>query len=186
MQDVAHTGPVVSACGLEKNTETGAAQLRVEFNASLLLGDTIALANYSRADQASATFVRVGVPFPDNAWQNLVYVNRAPWWGDDSTWHQVDIAASGTTGFVLNLSKLPVGAKITGVKYGQGIPGTIPQSGHKRVCCGTRDITIEPCPPNSCPISSVKNKLPAMPWMAEVTASGDCKGVAPQVITGLK
>jgi hypothetical protein len=37
------------------------------------------LANYSKVEQASATFVRIEKPFPDNAWQNLVYVNRAPW-----------------------------------------------------------------------------------------------------------
>ena len=45
-----------------------------------------------RAEQASATFVRLGTPLPENAWENLLYVNRAPWWGDDSTWHSVDIS----------------------------------------------------------------------------------------------
>ena len=65
--------------------------------------------------------------------------------------------------------------------------GMIPQSGHKRVCCGTRDITLNPCPPVSCPIMSVKGGLPAMPFMAAIDPkSGDCQGIHPQVITGLE
>jgi hypothetical protein len=113
---------VVSACGLEKDSQTGAAQLRVQFNKSLLGmcrrsflaiyiqkrsfhqdrlgtnigqrhnkdrflsgGDKISLTNYSKAEQASATFVRVGKPFPENAWENLLYINRAPWWGENES-----------------------------------------------------------------------------------------------------
>jgi hypothetical protein len=137
--------------------------------------------------QASATFVRLGEPLPSNGWENLVYENRAPYWGDDATWHSVDIKASPSgTGFVLDLSKLPKGKAVTGVKYGQGIPGMIPQSGHKRVCCGTRDITLNPCPPMNCPISSVEGGLPAMPFTAAINAAGDCVGLKPQMITGLK
>lgn len=97
-------------------------------------------------------------------------------------------------------------------RYGQGIPGMIPQSGaqcvveicettalpsflycvfnacvvigHKRVCCGTRDITLNPCPPASCPITSVKGELPAMPFMASITKSGDCEGKNSKVGAG--
>ena len=159
-------------------------RLRVQFNTTLLGKDTITVKNYSRVDSASATFVRVGTPFPENAWENFLYVNRAPWWGDDDTWVQVDIMQVGEAGFAADLSALK-GKTITGIKYGQGIPQTIPQSGHKRVCCGTRDITSEPCPPANCPIASVGGALPAMPFMAAVTAAGDCQGLSPQVIAGL-
>ena len=48
-------------------------------------GDKISLTNYSKAEQASATFVRVGKPFPENAWENLLYINRAPWWGENES-----------------------------------------------------------------------------------------------------
>ena len=128
--DVAYTGPIVSSCGLSNDK----ASLTVKFNSTLLSGDKVLLANYSKAEQASATFVRVEKPFPADAEQNYLYVNLAPWWGDDSTWIQVDITASADgSGFVLDLSgKELKGKKITGVKYGQGILGTIPQSGHKR------------------------------------------------------
>jgi hypothetical protein len=68
------TGPVVAACGLEHD----GASLRVEFNRSLLGGGggdaLLALRNYSRAEQASATFVRLGEPLPEDAWKNLLYV----------------------------------------------------------------------------------------------------------------
>lgn len=187
--EVPYVGPVVSACGIVGGT------LKVEFNSTLLGTDKIAVSNYSRVEQASATFVRLGTPLPENAWENLLYVNRAPWWGDDSTWHSVDISlAPSGKGIVLDLeglyARLPAaalagGTAVTGVKYGQGIPGMIPQSGHKRVCCGTRDISTNPCPPSSCPVSSVAGELPAMPFIAVVTADGDCVGLKPQVITGL-
>lgn len=124
--EVAWTGPVVSSCGIE--TVDNNRRLRVEFNKTLLGSDTINLKNYSREDKASATFVRVGLPFPDDAWNNYVYKNRAPWWGDDSSWVQVDIVQTSGSGFAADLSKLN-GKTITGIKYGQGIPGTIPQSG---------------------------------------------------------
>jgi hypothetical protein len=96
----------------------------------------------------------------------------------------VDIVQLGDAGFAADLSALE-GKTITGIKYGQGIPGMIPQSGHKRVCCGKRDITSEPCPPANCPISSVGGGLPAMPFIAAVSSAGDCQGLAPQVIVGL-
>ena len=190
--EVPFTGPVVSACGLEKSAEfSGATTLRVEFNTTLLGAEKVEISAYNKTEQASATFVRVGTPLPDNAWENLVYQNRAPWWEDDSTWHSVDIVPSTSgTGFVIDLPSLwarspeLIGSAITAVKYGQGIPGTIPQSGHKRVCCGTRDISTNPCPPKNCPISA--GALPAMPFMAALTAAGDCVGIKPMVITGLK
>ena len=86
--EVPFIGPVVQACGLEKDA-AGAPSLRVEFNKTLLGNDTVKVQNYSREEKASATFVRLGVPLPDNAWENLLYKNRAPYWGDDSTWYQV-------------------------------------------------------------------------------------------------
>ena len=69
--EVAWTGPVVSACGIEK-TAQGGSQLRIQFNKTLLGTDKIAVKAYSTADKASATFVRVGTPFPANAWNNYV------------------------------------------------------------------------------------------------------------------
>eukprot|EP00912_Choanoflagellata_sp_UC4_P000343 UC4_evm6s209 len=174
-KDIAWTGPIVAACGVEGE------KLRVEFNKTLLGADSIIVAEYNRTDRASATFVRIDVPFPKDAASNFVYKNRAPYWGDDTTWIQVNIEASGESGFIADLSNLPNNSVVTGIKYGQGIPGTVPQNGHKRVCCGSRDVTLDPCPPENCPVSSAKGQLPAMPFIAKVL-DGECEGLPPQVI----
>ena len=47
--DVAYTGPVVSSCGLS----TDKSSLTVKFNVSLLAGDKVLLANYSKAEQVT-------------------------------------------------------------------------------------------------------------------------------------
>ena len=95
-------GPVISSCGLEQ----GGASLRVEFNRSLLGDDKIMVKPYNRTEKASATFVRLDEPLPENAWQNHVYKNRAPWWGDDSTWFQVDIELAPSVCTVLHCVSL--------------------------------------------------------------------------------
>ena len=177
--NTAWTGPVVEACGLE-HTESGL-QLRVRFNSTLLSGDNITVKTYNSTERASATFVRVGKPLPVDAYHNYLYANREPWWGDDSSWEQVDIKQASNNEILLDLSNLQ--GTVTGVKYGHGIPGMQPQSGHRRVCCGTRDVSKTPCPPDNCPISA--GGLPAMPFMASVTSSGSCAGIQPQVISGL-
>ena len=45
---------------------------------------------------------------------------------------------------------------------------------------------LNPRPPMNCPISSVEGGLPAMPFIAAINAAGDCVGLKPQMITGLK
>ena len=179
---VAWIGPVVESCGIE----AGGGTLRVNFNRSLLVGgDTVEVRAYDRAERASATFVRLGTPLPADAWKNELYKNRAPWWGDDGTWFPVDISASADGyGFVADLSHLN-NHTVTAIKYGQGIPGRVPQSGHGRVCCGSREISLNPCPPDSCPIRSAKQRLPAMPFMAAIDTGGSCSGIRPQIIAGL-
>ena len=71
---------------------------------------------------------------------------------------------------------------ITALKYGHQSPKGSPQSGEDKICCGNRNFAVDPCAPESCPISSGTgvNKLPAMPFHAEIT-SGKCKCFAPQV-----
>jgi len=157
--------------------------MTIRFNKTLLGSGSLVIGSYDKADKASAVFVKVGSPFPGNAASNFLYANRAPWWGDDSSWMHVDIlgAGKGPNEVLLDLSPLKGKGVITGVKYGSGTAGTVPQSGHKRVCCGTRDITKTPCAPNKCPLSSSEG-LPAMPFHARVDAtSGVCACIAPQV-----
>merc|ERR1712003_223509 len=113
-------------------------------------------------------FILLGQDFPPDAAANQLYQNRKPWWGDNSDWKNVDILQAHGSRVIVDLSSLPPGAKLGGVKYGHGIPGLSPQNGHKRVCCGTRDVSHDPCPPASCPLSSAIASLPAMPFMAQL------------------
>lgn len=178
----AWTGPVVSGCTLAADGRS----ITVRFNSTLLSGDAVAVKGYNRTERASAMFVLAGgAQLPDDAYHNYLYTNRAPWWGDDASWVQVDIAAApGSTDAVVVDTTALKGQRITAIRYGHGIPGTVPQNGHKRVCCGDRDVTRNPCPPASCPISSVAGKLPAMPFMARITAAGKCECMRPQVCDG--
>lgn len=120
--DTPFTGPVLSGCGLSSDKS----QLIIRFNDTFMFGDDLMVTNYSRNEQASAMFVRINVPLPDDAARNSLYENRKPWWGDEDTWVNVDIAAGPTPGkheVVADLSKLPHNAVVTGVKYGHSIPG---------------------------------------------------------------
>ena len=52
-----------------------------------------------------------------------------------------------------------------------------------RMCCGpTVDVTLQPCPMDSCPLHAgiAPFDLPGVPFLAEI-AGGKCKCVAPQV-----
>jgi hypothetical protein len=191
--EIAWIGPIVSACGLEQSHGASgtATELRVEFNQTLLAHDEIAVRNYSHAERASAMYVHVGPPLPMDAYRNLLYQARVPWWEDSAAWVYVDFKQAGPTSIVLDLTPV-LGKNVTGVKYGHpviydaaSIPGTKPTHGTHLMCCGTRDTSRTPCPPNSCPISSVEGRLPAMPWLARVMPDGSCEGLRPQIITGL-
>ena len=46
---------------------------------------------------------------------------------------------------------------------------------------GDLDFSLQPCPPESCPLVGSTSKLPAMPFEAEITADGKCKCLEPQV-----
>ena len=122
------------------------------------------------------------------------YVNRQPWWGDSSKWHNVDISLDPADGSVLaHLPSALAGRTITAIKYGHISPKGSPQSGHDKLCCGNRDFSRDPCAPASCPISAstggggkgsdaaaTDNYLPAMPFHAAIVG-GECKCFAPQV-----
>ena len=51
-----------------------------------------------------------------------------------------------------------------------------------RMCCGTKvDATLEPCPPDSCPLHATGTPLdlPGAPFLAEITAAGKCRCLEP-------
>ena len=170
--DQPFVGPVLAGCALERNGTV----LRLKFDAELLKGDTVALREYNQMDRASVTWVKMGESPPIDADRNWRYDNRAPWWGDDESWTNVDISLDG--GDVLAL--LPSGVRPTAVQYGHLSPKGHPQNGHDKICCGDRDFTKGGCPPESCPLSATASRLPAMPFHARIIG-GKCKCFAPQV-----
>lgn len=175
--EVAWTGPVLAGCQIETK-EQGQRQLRVRFNTSLLQGDKVVVSDYNRTERASVTWVLVNTSVPSDADKNFVYENRKPWWGDSYSWVNVDIAldSSDPTSVVVDL---PAFGSISAIRYGHGSPKGHPQDGHDKICCGDRNFALDPCVPESCPISSQENKLPAMPFHAQIV-DGKCKCFAPQ------
>ena len=95
------------------------------------------------------------------------------------------VAGPGGNTVTLDLSPLN-GLTPTAVRYGAGSGGwgiTAPKNnGCGRMCCGpTVDCRMQPCPPESCPIkASGVGELPAVPFVAAITAAGKCQCVAPQ------
>lgn len=175
--EVPWTGPVLSGC-----SEQGSGSKRVlhiTFNSSLLGQDQVSLSNYSREERASVTWVLMnthGTRIPKDAEHNFHYENRQSWWGDDADWVYVNIEKGDTPNSII--AHLPSDGEVLAVKYGHGSPRRQPQNGHLKICCGDRNFNLDPCPPESCPLSS--GGLPAMPFMARVS-NGKCQCLAPQV-----
>ena len=175
--EVAWTGPVLAGCALTTDSK-GQRQLRVRFNASLLQGDQVVVADYNRTERASVTWLLVNTSVPADADKNFVYANRKPWWGDDYTWINADISPDPKDPTSV-LVDVPTFGTISAIRYGHGSPKGHPQDGHDKICCGDRNFGLDPCLPESCPISSRANELPAMPFHAQIV-NGKCKCFAPQ------
>jgi hypothetical protein len=92
--DTAFVGPVLAGCAIETRAD-GTRALRVSFDSHLLKGDTVALSEYNRSEHASVTWVLIDTPPPDDAERNFLYANRQPWWGDSSSWVNVDLSLDG-------------------------------------------------------------------------------------------
>lgn len=175
--EVAWTGPVLSGCTVAKLTD-GTRILRVRFNKTLLKDDVIKVAKYNETEHASVMWVLVDKETPADADHNYLYQNRQPWWGDNSDWKNVNIALDATDNTLVVI--LPSKGNITAIQYGHLSPKGSPQNGHDKICCGNRNFALDPCAPNSCPISSARYDLPAMPFHAQII-NGKCKCFLPQV-----
>jgi len=174
--DVAWTGPVLSGCHVD-NTKH---QVVISFNSTLLKNDAVRVADYNKTEEASVMWVLMTTNrtrIPEDAWHNYVYVNRAPWWGDNADWVNVNIASGPVSNSVI--AQLPDHGEVLAIKYGHGSPKGNPENGHMKQCCGNRNFGLDPCPPESCPLWSKTQRLPAMPFMAQVV-NGRCQCLKPQ------
>jgi hypothetical protein len=177
------SGPVLAGCAL------AGATLTIDFNATSLRGAPITWsAGASAAKQNTALYVLVGSPFP--AWAQANHHTdwhqyKGPYEDGNEVgvegWRAVDATVSGPAQLTVDLSALG-GATPTALRYAFGTGGW--GAPHlDRMCCGpTVDVTLEPCPMDSCPLHAgvAPFNLPGVPFLAEI-AGGKCKCVAPQV-----
>ena len=191
----AFTGPTLSGCSSDS------AQLTVQFNASLLRGDTLALQSLQRAG-GSQLFVQTNsslfcmepqcvVNATSGACEHVSPSNpRSPiamycptWAGGDgvtvlpagtfdSGWVQLNFtAAASGTSIAVDLTPLN-GVAPTAVRYAWGVVD----------CCDHTDknLYVQYGCIAQCPIMS-SSGLPANPFQAKIVAGGTCECVAPQV-----
>jgi hypothetical protein len=191
----AFTGPTLAGCA------TAGATLTVQFNASLLRGDTLALQPLKAAGgsqlwvQTNASLFCMepeclpnattkGCANYDPANPKLGPAYYCPTWagGDGATtfpkgeldkgWVQLNFtAAASNTAIEVDLTPLQ-GAAPTAVQYAWGLIN----------CCDTSDPNLyvtSGCIAR-CPIMS-SSGLPGNPFRAKITAGGTCECVAPQV-----
>ena len=189
----AFTGPTLAGCA------ASAATLTVQFNASLLRGDTLALQPLKRAG-GSQLFVQTNASLFCMEPQCVVNATTkacadfdpanpregpamyCPVWagGDgatvfrtgvlDSGWVPLNFTAAGSTAIAVDLAPL-AGAAPTAVRYAWGVVD----------CCDHTDpnLYVQYGCIAQCPIMS-SSGLPANPWQAKIVA-GACECVAPQV-----
>jgi hypothetical protein len=190
----AFTGPTLSSCSKSGNT------LTIQFNESLLRGDTLSLQSLQRAG-GSQLWVQTNASLfcmeplcvtnqTDGRCANINPANPrqgpaiyCPTWagGDgvtihatgvfDSGWTQLNFTASSASAVSVDLTPLG-GAAPTAVKYAWGMVD----------CCDHTDpnLYVSYGCISQCPIMS-SSGLPANPFQAQITTDGTCKCVAPQV-----
>lgn len=155
--DIPWTGPVIASCQLNGG------EIVVNFNQSLLQNEEVFVKPFKLWYNESIT--------PKHVTSLQVLVNETDWeWVSDEgvraddNGYSVRIDVSEYTGN---------GGKVSGLRYAwTDNLDTSP-------CCGDLDITVNPCPMDSCPIKTSKSGLPAPPFWAEIV-DGKCKCFAPQ------
>ena len=154
-------GPLLSGCSLDNDTQ----KLLIAFNSTFMNKDDKILIykfqawynksiNYKTVQNWTAMEIEI-----DNEWYFVDNIEE----GNKSNIIQVDLSTQ------FNQSMIN---KISGLRYAY-----IDWS-----CCGSLNRTLNPCPPNSCPVqmgSNFTNTLPAVPFNAQIV-NGTCQCYAPQ------
>ncbi len=168
-------GPVISSCKMSVDGKA----VTVQFNSSLLLGDTVSLGLYNETAIASAMEVQIakGPNANDGTVPNLIGSSSLspPPPPMDGTWIPAQIRAAGAPNAItIDVSALKDnGTTPLGIRYAWS----------DTPCCdgyygfGAGDA---PCPMASCPIKGSKSQLPAMPFIASLV-EGTCVCTPPQV-----
>ena len=189
------SGPVLAGCTVAGTT------LTLAFDQARLQGETVVVSKPPGAQplalalENTATYVLVNSTLdvaaaarnhhgPDPGAYKGTY-SAGNELGYDSWVAVLPVAGPGGNTVTLDLAPLR-GATPTAVRYAWGAGGwgiTAPDNGGcGRMCCGpTVDCRVQPCPPDSCPIhASGVGGLPAVPFVAAITATGKCQCLPPQ------
>jgi hypothetical protein len=166
------TGPTVAGCAVAGGT------LTVAYNATLLRGEAVLVQPFD-ADQ-SHWGVRDSASF-------MVCFSAAPGGADclasDEQHLGLWVAAPAVAGAdgasaVLTLPPPPPsGGVLAAVRYGW------PLSNEGDTCCPNTNVTrgLQVCVPANCPVKLAATLLPGNPFYANITASGKCRCLRPQV-----
>jgi hypothetical protein len=161
------SGPVISGCLMHADGKS----VELSFNKALLKGDSVSVQPYNKSISmlASAMQVYTNGTLPADGWHPETHPDGK------QEWAYVDITLKDSTTVVVDLSQLPNGTAIGGLRYAwEGSWG-----------CGSTSeaqslMNLRPCPMNSHPIVATASRLPAMPFILRVEAGGKCGCVAPQ------
>lgn len=193
-------GPVISGCTLAADSSL----LTLTFNSTLLRGAPLVVrpnearnAADANNSETSMTYVLAGADLPPecdeghqmskngySAFEGGNECFNAGSTGGTPGWVAVQIAAGALPNTVaIDLTKYPSlsGKRITAVRHLWGYA----------MCCGVRQSTwpgwvSQPCPPYSCPLvinvtsGAGSEVLPAVSFIARVTAAGKCQCMLPQ------
>lgn len=178
------TGPVFTGCTL------AGATLTLHFNATLLAGERVVFdaAATVEAENTALYVLGGGATLPADAAANHHAASssyRGPYANGNELgvegWVPVRAVAAGGGGADLRVDVSALGgAAPTAVRYAWGTGGWGAPF-IDRMCCGpTVDVELAPCAPGSCPLKATgEGTLPGWPFVAEITAAGKCRCLAP-------
>jgi len=205
--DIAWTGPVLSACELH------GAQLRLEFDASLLRGDSLAVRRSplrtpwpldqvaQRSPEALAALLSIGT---DALYTSPLEVQYGGTNLHDGLWLSATLGTKCADGGVTNApgghvtGNKPCGVSATGQPiddfnvavaqlplgaYNTSAITAVRYAFRDNPCCPGLDSAAVPCPVAACPLQSYNATLPAVPFVAQVS-SGRCSWISTRAGAG--
>jgi len=150
------SGPVISSCKVSQDS------IEIGFNNDLLAGDSVTVQKYNSTLHASAMQAYMNNTLDPHGW----IIPDKP---HGTNWSYVDIESLTSTSIKVDLTSLPPGTSVGGLRY----------AWQNRYGCGDLDMSKQPCPFNSHPIILTNNRLPAMPFIVRIV-DGQCSCIPPQ------
>lgn len=205
--EVVWTGPILKNCSVDP-ARHGGFTVTLAFNETLLRSDAVHVWSPARATASVelnllANCVNISdapAPAPDLVWaagplcgsvsQALsppvspfeVQLNNSLWLPVPLNPTHGPYAVNGTKkpGFNVASATVPMLPLLSGAQMASVVVTGVRYAWSEAPCCPGQDRSVQPCPPNSCPIQTYNSTLPAAPFIAKVVANA-CECYAPQV-----